>query len=235
VTFGNKKYDFLLSDPTASASSPADPNPVLYIDRKGNSKWGTKQDQYSLVAPIDLSHQTLKVDDVSFLEGSIFFSPSKAPVPEVPLPNLLEDGDVTPSFKEVTLGKKKIDFPREYRGKVVLLDFWATWCVPCMKEMPNVVQNYQKFHSTGFDVLGISLDNRETSKRIGSVARATGMDWDQICDFQLWKAQVAQLYSVTAIPQSYLIDGTTGKVLASGLELRGQGLGIALSRIFPKP
>src|SRR5437016_12598023 len=71
-------------------------------------------------------------------------------------------GDKVISFTTTTTDGKKVVFPDDFKGKVVLLDFWATWCGPCMGEAPNVVAVYKKYHEKGFEILGISLDNKDT-------------------------------------------------------------------------
>jgi len=90
------------------------------------------------------------------------------------------------------------------RGHVVLVDFWATWCPPCMQEAPNVVAAYQKYHAQGFDVIGISLD--EDKQRMLSVARSQGMTWPQYFDGQGWDNKLAASFGIRSIPTMWLVN-----------------------------
>jgi thiol-disulfide isomerase/thioredoxin len=116
-----------------------------------------------------------------------------------------------------------------YKGKVVMLDFWATWCGPCMAELPNVKAAYEKYHGKGFEIVGISLDkDRGAFDKITSEKKMT---WRHHFDGQGWKNEIAQLYGVNSIPATYLI-GPDGKVAAVGL--RGDALEKQLSKLLAK-
>ncbi len=101
----------------------------------------------------------------------------------------------------------------QYKGKVVLVDFWATWCQPCMDEMPNVIAAYDKYHSQGFDIVGISLDRPDGQATLPQFLAAHKMPWRQFCDGQYWQNELAIKYGISEIPWSYLLDGT-GKIIA---------------------
>ncbi len=116
---------------------------------------------------------------------------------------------------------------KQMRGKVVMVDFWASWCGPCRKENPNVVANYQKYKDKGFDILGVSLDRDMASWR--KAIAADGLPWHHISDLKGWQSAHAALYSVTSIPQTLLID-RDGKIIARNL--RGEQLGDKLKEIF---
>jgi peroxiredoxin len=114
------------------------------------------------------------------------------------------------------------------RGQIVLLDFWASWCAPCRQENPNVVKLYQKYHSKGFEILGVSLD-RTKAKWIEAI-QADQLTWLHVSDLQFWQNAAALKYAVTSIPQSFLI-GKDGKIIGKGL--RGEELDKKLAEIFP--
>ncbi|HYG21258.1 MAG TPA: TlpA disulfide reductase family protein [Verrucomicrobiae bacterium] len=101
-----------------------------------------------------------------------------------------------------------------FKGKVVLVDFWATWCPPCVAEMPNIQRVYQKHKARGFEVLGINLD--EDRKALDTFLRRNEIPWPQHWDGKRWESPVAQKYAINALPTSFLLD-RNGRILALNL------------------
>ncbi len=107
----------------------------------------------------------------------------------------------------------------DYKGKVVLVDFWATWCPPCREEIPNVVSAFEKFKGQGFEVVSISLDEEDGRAKLDAFIRKNKMNWRHVFDGKGWGAEVAKLYGIRAIPFMMLV-GRDGKIAA--VNVRGE-------------
>jgi len=115
----------------------------------------------------------------------------------------------------------------DFKGKYLLLDFWASWCAPCRRENPNVVALYQQFNSKGFEILGVSLDD-DREKWLKAI-EDDGLVWNHVSDLKKWESAGAKAYAVRAIPHTVLI-GPDGKIIA--VKLRGNELKVKLQELL---
>ncbi len=131
------------------------------------------------------------------------------------------------------LNGKPLDW-ESFRGKVVLVDFWAAWCGPCRSEVPNILKNYRAYHDQGFDVLGISLD--DTSEAAVSYVKQMGIPWPTVFSDKPgetgWRSPLARKYAINAIPRAILVN-KEGIVIS--MFARGPSLDQELEKIFGKP
>jgi thiol-disulfide isomerase/thioredoxin len=127
-------------------------------------------------------------------------------------------GQIAPNFTLNTPEGKPLSL-HDIKGKVKLIDFWASWCGPCRRANPDVVKLYQKYNKQGFEILGVSLD-RDRDKWIEAIQN-DNLTWAQVSDLKYWSSDVAKLYTVTAIPHTVLLDANN-KIIAKNL--RGQAL-----------
>ncbi len=140
----------------------------------------------------------------------------------------LVKGATFPDFQVTDLEGKPLSIAK-YKGKVVLVDFWATWCGPCVAELPHVKETYEKHHKSGFEVVGISLDSQK--EQLTSFLKKHDMPWPQFFDGQGWENELAQKYGIQSIPATFLIDGS-GTIIGS--DLRGDNLERAVAAALKK-
>ncbi|HTL55092.1 MAG TPA: TlpA disulfide reductase family protein [Candidatus Limnocylindrales bacterium] len=135
-------------------------------------------------------------------------------------------GGQLPGFDEKDVARKPLSLA-SYQGRVVLLDFWAIWSKPCMAQLPNVLDIYNKYHARGFEIIGISLDPDEM--RLTAFTAQNGIPWQQFFDGKVWKTKLAVQYGITTIPANYLLD-RDGKI--AGKNLHGPALEREVARLL---
>jgi len=140
----------------------------------------------------------------------------------------LAEGTKFPDFEVKDTTGKPLSIAN-YKGKVVLLDFWATWCGPCVHELPNVIKTYAAHHPKGFEVIGISLDKDQD--KLASFTKEKNMTWVQYFDGLVWENKLAVKYGINSIPATFLLDGQ-GTII--GKDLRGEALEEAVGKALAK-
>jgi peroxiredoxin len=232
---GEKSYKVMIDDGAVSGdfSGAAGGKPAtLLIDVNGNGRFDHTGEGFAVNEPFNIGGTTWELADVAPDGSSMRAVKSSKTVAEVATPPDLSAGKKALSFEGQDLNGKTVRFPDDFKGKIVLLDFWATWCGPCMGEMPNVVKAYDSFHDKGFTILGVTLDSKDAVEKIRAVEKEKGMKWTQVYDGGGWQAKVAVQYGIHSIPAALLIDGDTGEILASdvGGEALHKAIEAALSR-----
>jgi len=140
----------------------------------------------------------------------------------------LTNGAKFPDFSEKDVLGNPLSVSK-YEDKVVLVEFWATWCGPCVAELPNIIKAYKKHHSNGFEVIGISLDQDE--QKLKSFLKTREIPWAQYFDGKGWQNNLAAKYGIDSVPATFLLD-RQGKIIGQGL--RGEALEEALTKALTR-
>jgi len=156
--------------------------------------------------------------------------PGKKFAERLPILKAVALGAVAPEFAEADTSGKIVSLT-SFRGKYVLVDFWASWCGPCRHENPNVVKAFNRFKNQKFTIIGVSLDRPNAKDKWLAAIHKDGLTWTQLSDLKFWDSRVAGMYAVRGIPQNFLLD-PDGKIIAKNL--RGDDLEAKLEEIFGK-
>jgi peroxiredoxin len=245
VAVGGKTYKAVLVDDAVTgdfrpASGDTKSSVKLLLDLNDNGKFDLRAGSFDVGQPFKIGGATYEVAGLGasgrtfqIVKSSKTVAPEEpAHVPRPPRPRL-EAGANAPSFEAMTTDGGTIHFPQSYKGKLVMLDFWATWCPPCRAEIPHVAAAYAQYHAKGFEILGVSLDRPNASEKLAQFTKENQMAWPEIYSPDGHSA-VAQTYSIDSIPHAFLVDGDTGKIVAEGDAIRGDNLAPAIEKALAK-
>ena len=222
LILAGQKYHALLADESASGDFRK-AGARLLIDVNNDGKFAARGQTFDAGKPFNIKGTTWALANLT-AAGVFTIGKSAVAVAEILPPPDHSVGKTITAFAATRMDGTAVQFPGDYKGKIVMLDFWATWCGPCMAEVPNLVKTYNEYHAQGIEILGISLDQANAAAKIKSTTADNGMTWPQVYDGKYWDAEIAVKYGIDSIPAAFLVDGDTGEILAAGDTLRGTGL-----------
>ncbi|MCC6131130.1 MAG: redoxin domain-containing protein [Acidobacteria bacterium] len=222
--------DFLTTGDFRGSETGKDSGVFLLLDVNGDGRFDNTGERFDVRKPFNIGGTTYEMSGLSADGDGMVLVPSNRSAAETKPNPVLTVGGPAPRFVARTTDGQPLRFPDDFRGRVVLLDFWATWCKPCRDELPNLKRVYDDLHSRGFAVVGVSLDKKYSGERLEKYTRENNLTWPQIFDGEEWEGEIARMYNVTGIPAAFLVDGDTGQIVAKEGYLRGSQLRPAVEK-----
>ena len=202
------------------------------MNRDPNQELTAISNQFFLNVPFNIGKTGWIWQGISLKNGTANFKQSIVKVHMTPLLPNVEVNQVTPSFDAVDLSGNLIHFPADFRQKVVLIDFWATWNSTSIKQLDQLRSIYAEYQPRGFDIIGVSLDKPKELTKINEVVASHKFNWSQIYDGKFWQARVGKQFNVASCPDQILVDCATGKILATQSELNIHILKLILKKLL---
>lgn len=214
VTLGVDSFEAHLSD--MGTGDFSHPLAVLQIDLNKDGDFEGQSEELNFNTPFAYKGNTYEIRDVHPTGVYFRIVPSTAVAEEIRPAPILKQGQPFLPFESELLDGRKIKFPDDYKGKgkVVLLEFWATWCGPCVEKVPELKIAYDRFHDKGLEIVAVCLDKAEHKAAVEQFVKDKGILWPQVFDGKAFKSSIARAYDVLGIPMMLLVDPDTGLILS---------------------
>lgn len=235
VKLGDKEFSTVLVDDSSTGDfrgidDPKDSKVSLLIDVNANRSFEFRGERYDVRQPFNIGGTTYEITGMTASGGKFQIIKSAKMVEEKIVPANIAKGQKPPTFEAKTITGKPVRFPQDYEGRLVMLDIWATWCGPCRDELPNLRQVYEEFHSQGFDVLGVSIDDPDEKEKLTKFIADNSITWQQVNEEEGFDGKLPSRFGVTGIPFCLLVDGKSGLIVADSSSLRGANLRDTIER-----
>lgn len=212
------RYNAIMTEKEAATLAFIKANPASFISLEAIKALGGSIPDYNKVAPLFNSLTA----DVKATPAGVEYAASLEVLKKTMI------GAVAPDFTQNDTEGNPVKLS-SFRGKYVLVDFWASWCGPCRAENPNVVNAFNQYKDKGFTVLGVSLDDEKGKQKWLDAIKKDGLTWTHVSDLKYWNNEVSKAYGIRSIPQNVLID-PNGVIV--GKNLRGKALLDKLAEIL---
>lgn len=193
----------------------------LWLDRNNDGRPSRNYEMVTSDKPFNFTGTTYVISSEN---GKMYIQKSAEQVEQLPPPPDLRLGKQSLRFNAKTTDGEELQFPSSYAGKVVMLDFWATWCGPCIGEIPHMKEAYAEWHDKGFEILGINFDSANMEEKLAEFLKEKELPWAQVYEGKGWETTIGMMHDVSGIPFVLLVDGDSGEILGTSSELRGPGL-----------
>ncbi len=213
VTLAGKTYCVGLVDDNSDGRYDSPPDSArafkgdtIFVDRDGNGRFDRALEGFSVREPFNVDGVTYEVREIDPRGASLAVVNSDRDVPPRVAAKRLQAGEAAPDFEIPGVGRLS-----GLRGKVVLIDFWATWCIPCRAELPNVHRVYDRHRRDGFEVVSVSIDEAADAAKLAAAVTEERITWPSVHDVT---RRVRTAYAVTAVPATFLI-ASDGRIAAT--------------------